>query len=402
MRMLGAIGCLILWSLPGRIPAASGGPARTPVAEKGDEAADDPPSPKACPTGRRASAGIRAELVSRAYAGDAGGKKEVPSMKYASTSPQMALAWQKELRSKLAVLLKVDDLIARKTAIPFQSKVISTVRREKYVFQDLEINSTAGRRIQVAMAVPTGLKGPFPAVVCIAGHHDTRLTCYEEGSGYFRLAHVLAEKGYVTICIRVSQHEVYEKDRTLMGERLWDLMRCLDLLASLEEVDRQRIGCAGLSLGGEMAMWLGAMDERVQAVVCAGFLTRMDQIERNHCMCWKFPGLREIADFSDIFSLIAPRALLCQNGLKEPQSQFPVSVAREALRDIEAAYKDFGKPENLSFVAHDGGHVFDLPSLMTFIEERLGRCHSAGPGGLTVRPTWHKRYGIREVSFERR
>ena len=55
-----------------------------------------------------------------------------------------------------------------------------------------------------------------------------------------------------------------EKDRTLMGERLWDLMRCVDLLLSLEDkVDRGRIGCTGLSLGGEMAMWLGAMDSRV-------------------------------------------------------------------------------------------------------------------------------------------
>ena len=44
-----------------------------------------------------------------------------------------------------------------------------------------------------------------------------------------------------------------------MGERLWDLMRCVECLASLPQVDASRLGCAGLSLGGEMAMWLGAM-----------------------------------------------------------------------------------------------------------------------------------------------
>jgi len=39
---------------------------------------------------------------------------------------------------------------------------------------------------------------------------------------------------------------------------------------------------------------LGAMDERIAAEVSAGFLTTMDQMEHNHCLCWKFDGLREL------------------------------------------------------------------------------------------------------------
>ena len=116
-----------------------------------------------------------------------------------------------------------------------------------------------------------------------------------------------------------------------MGERLWDLVRCVDYLQSMPEVDEHRIGCGGLSLGGEMAMWLGAMDERIAATVSAGFLTTMDQMEQNHCMCWKFEGLRELVDFTDIYSLIAPRPLQCQNGLLEPPTQFYVPLARKAM-----------------------------------------------------------------------
>jgi len=63
----------------------------------------------------------------------------------------------------------------------------------------------------------------------------------------------------------VGQHVVYEEGRMLMGEWLWDLMRCVDYLVSLDEVDQSRIGCGGLSLGGEMAMLLGGMDERIRA-----------------------------------------------------------------------------------------------------------------------------------------
>ena len=33
------------------------------------------------------------------------------------------------------------------------------------------------------------------------------------------------------------------------------------------------IGCLGNSLGGEMVMWLAAMDDRAKATVSSGFLT---------------------------------------------------------------------------------------------------------------------------------
>jgi dienelactone hydrolase len=306
-------------------------------------------------------------------AGAAAGEKPLRSMRYAAGTPQQAIVWQKDLRSKLAGLLKMDDLISRKAPIPFQPKALSSESREHYVFEELEIASTPGRRMTIALTRPANRKGPFPAVVCVAGHGGTHLTCYKPDKGYFRMGHLLAESGYVTISTSVSRHEVYESGRTLVGERLWDLMRCVDFLKSIEAVDPERIGCAGKSLGGEMAMWLGAMDERVQATVCAGFLTTMDQMEKNHCMCWKLPGLRDLVDFADLFSLVAPRALLCQNGLKEPPSQFPVPIAREALKEIEPAYRDFGRLENLAFVAHDGGHVFDVPSLLAFFDKQLGR-----------------------------
>ena len=158
-----------------------------------------------------------------------------------------------------------------------------------------------------------------------------------------------------------------------MGERLWDLMRCVGYLETLASVDKSRIGCAGLSLGGEMSMWLAAMDTRVAACVSSGFLTVMDQMERDHCMCWKIDGLRELVDFADIFALVAPRPLQCQNGLKEPATQFIVPLAREALREIRPIYADMGVPGNIALDVHAGEHEIDLSSLLEFVDARLGR-----------------------------
>ncbi|MBN2272054.1 MAG: acetylxylan esterase [Sedimentisphaerales bacterium] len=305
------------------------------------------------------------------------------SMKYTSGSAESAGAWQKDVRSRLFQLLKMDDLIDKKDAIAFDPKELSSAGRGACRIRELEINSTTNRRIRIIVTSPASQSGPFPGVVCIGGHGSSLYSPYNEDTVgkdvakaksdrlYKGFGTILAERGYVTISTTVSRHEVYEEGRLLMGERLWDLIRCVDYLESMPELDRLRIGCAGLSLGGEMAMWLGAMDERIAATVSAGFLTTMDHMEQNHCMCWKFPGLRELVDFADIYSLIAPRALQCQNGMLEPISQFNVPLARKTMEEVRTIYCDLGKPENAVLDVHAGGHEIDSPRLLYFLEKHL-------------------------------
>jgi len=293
-------------------------------------------------------------------------------MRYTSRSSEEAVAWQNELRSELMKLLKLDDL--RKAVIPLGTDVKKEEPRDSYMLREMELNSTPTRRFQVTVTVPdpeAAGKGPYPAVICTHGHGGDRHAVHNPESIYKGFARELARRGVVTISTNVGQHKVYEPGRMLMGERLWDLMRCVDYLETLPDVDKARIGCAGLSLGGEMAMWLGAMDTRITATCSSGFLTKMDQMEQNHCMCWKFTGLRELVDFSDIYSLTAPRALQCQNGLKEGPHMFTVPLAREVMEEIAIVYKDFKQPDRVQLAVHDGGHEVDLPSLLTFFEKHL-------------------------------
>ena len=305
------------------------------------------------------------------------------SMRYTSRPKEDAGTWQRDVRAKLFQLLKMDNSIQKRSSTPFNAKELSRADRGTYHITEVEINSTSSRRIRVVVTVPSSKAGPFPAVVCIGGHGSNLYSPYvpktikgqnprkKSDSIYKGFGTVLAETGYVTISTTVSQHKVYEKGRLLMGERLWDLIRCVDYLQSMPKVDDRRIGCGGLSLGGEMAMWLGAMDERIAATVSAGFLTTMDQMEQNHCMCWKFEGLREQVDFADIYSLIAPRPLQCQNGMLEPASQFYVPLARRAMEEIRIIYKDLERPENVILDVHEGGHVIDLPGLIYFFNKHL-------------------------------
>ncbi len=305
------------------------------------------------------------------------------SMRYTSRSKEDAGIWQKNVRAKLFQLLKIDKLFRKRNSIPFNPKILSSADKGTYRVMEVEINSTSNRRIRVVVTIPSSKTKPAPAVVCIGGHGSSLYSPYDpktiagqrprkNSDGIYRgFGTVLAETGYVTISTTISQHNIFEKDWLLMAERLWDLIRCVDYLQSMQEVDHRRIGCGGLSLGGEMAMWLGAMDERITATVSAGFLTSMDQMEQNHCMCWKFEGLREQVDFADIYSLTAPRPLQCQNGILEPVSQFYVPLARKAMEEIRTIYKDMERPENVILDVHGEGHVIDLPGLIYFFDKHL-------------------------------
>lgn len=293
------------------------------------------------------------------------------TMRYSSRPRAAALRWQKDLRAKLAKLMRIDGHAS--ATIPLSLRVLSTAERSDYLVREVEFNTTPGRRIKAVLTIPRAGRPPYPAVVGIHGHGGNRTVVYEDAGSYKAFASALAGRGYVTAAVDVGQHEVFEPGRTLMGERLWDLKRTVDLLSSLKEVDPGAIGCAGLSLGGEMAMWLAAMDARVAACVSSGFLTVMDQMERDHCLCWKFAGLRELVDFADIYALVAPRPLQCQNGLAEPPTQFIVPLARRAMREIRPIYADLGAPENVSLVVHGGSHEIDLSALLAFFDARLGR-----------------------------
>ena len=294
------------------------------------------------------------------------------TMRYAPGSADEAVAWQGELRARLFDLLHMSDLVETGASLALDARVRATEEREGFRLDTLELRATPERVFQAMLAVPAEVSGPMPAVVAIHGHGGNRMTPFNpEEAMYQSFGNELARRGFVVISTDIGQHEVYEEGRTLMGERLWDLMRCVDYLRSLEEVDPARIGCAGLSLGGEMAMWLGAMDSRVAAMVSAGFLTVMDQMEQNHCPCWKFEGLRELVDFPDIYAMMAPRALQCQNGLQEPPTQFTPDLARRALLEIVPAYRDTGAPGKLELIVHKGGHEIALEPLVAFLEKYL-------------------------------
>jgi hypothetical protein len=305
------------------------------------------------------------------------------TMRFRPGTVKQTIAWQKHTRAKLLKAMKLDGLTANKAKLHFDATQAFSWNMGSYTLKSISIRATPDRMIQIVITVPKNTSGKRPAVVCIGGHFSNIYSTYANGLKfgmnppddssqlYKGFAAGLAKRGYVTIATVVSEHDIYEPGQVLAGQRLWDLMRCVDYLESLSYVDKSRIGCAGLSLGGEMSMWLAAMDTRISAAVSAGWLTVFDQMEQNHCMCWKFPGLRELVDVPDIFGLVAPRPVLCQNGQQEDPTQFPPAVAEKSMTEILPVYTVFGAKDKFQLDIHPGGHEIDLPALLEFFEKQL-------------------------------
>ncbi len=169
----------------------------------------------------------------------------------------------------------------------------------------------------------------------------------------------------------------------------WDLWRTLDYLTGRDDVDPDRIGMIGISMGG-IETWLAAsVDERVRvAVPVIGVQSLRWSLEHdlwqgrantirgaheaaakdlgepqvNGRVCralWSkvIPGILDQFDCPSMIRLFAGRPLLILNGEKDPNN--PLGGAKLAFASAEAAYREAGAAEKLQIdVASGVGHQF--------------------------------------------
>lgn len=185
------------------------------------------------------------------------------------------------------------------------------------------------------------------------------------------LGPAFARAGYVTLCIdmpvfgeRATVSEGYAAKallwhgKSLFGQMLSDHSAALTYLAGRDDVDPERIGAFGISMGCVLSYWLAAMDERIAAVahLCcfADFRTMIELgAHDGHGIYLTVPGLLSEADAGSIATLIAPRPqLIC---IGEADSLTPPEAVARAWSELEPAYADIR--DRLELVSEPGvGH----------------------------------------------
>ena len=119
----------------------------------------------------------------------------------------------------------------------------------------------------------------------------------------------------------LSGRTIYAAGFAWPGVIFWDDIRTLDYLVTRPEVDKRRIGCVGLSVGGFRSCHLAALDDRIKAAVIAGWMTSFPYQLKRHILntighTMLVPGLYRQLDYPDVATLAMPSALLVINGSK--------------------------------------------------------------------------------------
>ena len=159
---------------------------------------------------------------------------------------------------------------------------------------------------------------------------------------------------------QVTAKTILAAGATWPGILAWDEARSLDYLCSRPEVDRERVGCVGLSIGGFRTALLIAADPRVKAACVTGWMSEFGQLIRNyirpHTWMVYVPGLYQALDLPDAAALIAPGALLVQQCRRD--NLYSLAAMEGGVRKLERIYAKAGIPERFRGSFHDEPHSF--------------------------------------------
>ena len=131
--------------------------------------------------------------------------------------------------------------------------------------------------------------------------------------------------------------------KTLLGMRIYDVMRLIDYIQIRPETSTESLGCVGFSGGGMVTLFTTALDTRISCAVISGYFnTFRDSImAMRHCLCNFVPGIVKVAEMVDIAGLIAPRPLLIESGSED--TIFPVKPRAKPLPNCKISSANSGQ-----------------------------------------------------------
>jgi len=274
-------------------------------------------------------------------------------------------AWQERARARLCELVEAQQPRYSTEEVPLDFQLGEPEDKGAYTLYKASFqgNTKEGTRHACLFAVPKG-DGPFPAMLCIHGHGGSAEAAFDPKGIYHGFADRFARGGYVVLAPSFPHREY-------CAMMLWDLFRCVDVLASRREVDPERMGVGGLSMGGEWTMWIAACDERLKAAVVSGWMCTTEGVfSVPNCACWELPGFVELMDVCEVHVLVAPRPVLFESA--EFDTCFPIRYTKEGYARIRAGYQVFGAEDACRQDVWPSGHEWHGVVAYPFVDKVLG------------------------------
>ena len=324
--------------------------------------------------------------------------------------------WRRAARQKV-----FDSMLDAPPASPeggLTCTVLCEEQRDGYCARKIEIRLSRYYTVPAYVLIPDG-KGPFPAVNLLHDHgghlfigkekmirplnceDSTVIKDAEEWAvgyeGQF-LGDYLVRHGYVVFSADApmwgerGQKEGARRDRydmiagnmmmygiDLSAYMTYDDISGTEFLAQMPEVDAQRIGCAGWSMGGYRAWMLAALSDRIKAGASVCWMVTTDEQmsfkysrTENGGFANCFPGLRRWLDYPHVASIACPKAMLFINGSQD--KLFPVPGVEKAFQTIHDVWRSQGADDKLQTELWDMPHSCPLKAqelILNFFQKHL-------------------------------
>lgn len=276
-------------------------------------------------------------------------------------------------------------------------KVVRTEEHDGYTLQRLILDLNGIEPVPALLLIPKQLQRPAPGLLFIhwhAGMYDLGKEQLLRGTTVQpAYAPVLAKMGVVTLAIdswcfgerrhdadgRRGEEDMFKfmlwRGQVLWGMMMFDEFRALNYLAGREEVDPQRLGVTGMSMGSTKAWWLAALDARIRLTIDLCCLTDFESLIAAHGLSghgvyYFVPSLLKEFDTAGINELIVPRPHLSVNGRKDPLTPpLGVEKIREKLLPL---YRQYGREEDCHIELFDCAHE-ETPAMRSMIFDWMNR-----------------------------
>lgn len=254
-------------------------------------------------------------------------------------------------------------------------RVLGTVDLKDCRVEKLLFASRPNHHVTAHLFLPRKGKAPYPAILMPCGHDFKG----KLSRNHQRAALVAAREGFAALlCDPIDQGERIQHAShpegcvhahvnaglrahllgwNLAQFRIWDCMRGIDVLESRTDIDRTRIGVAGMSGGGTLSAYLFLLDGRIKAACPMGFLTDMASLAKG-----RGPQDSEQIVFGQLAFGLNHLSFMV-GGYPRPicpgftyDDFFPYAGSRKTFADAESLYGRFGHSRQIDRLECPGRH----------------------------------------------
>ncbi len=291
-------------------------------------------------------------------------------------------ARRRELKEKFISLTGLDKIALNKCEPNLE--IIFKEDKGTYFLTRFEFSSEEGERVPCYLLTPKAKNGDekrkYPVAITLQGHvsgfHNSIGVAkfpedFDGGLERRSMALQAVENGYVALAIEqrgmgerkpglakrgskvncwFASFVAISMGRTLIGERVWDVSRAIDMLSLFPECDTDKILITGNSGGGTTSYYAACYDERIKlcAPSCAFCPYKKSVPDILHCECNRIPNAINYFEMQDLTELICPRRLTIISGEKD--DIFPIEGVKEGYKTVEKIYGRYNAENNCRLV----------------------------------------------------